>query len=99
MVTIPLRVSEQLAGRIIPLQDRLTEIIELGLRQIEAEANVSAEANRVVNKLQVLAALSATGLVTLPRLTTPSRNRVRHTPIKSGGLPVSQMIIQERGPQ
>ena len=33
MVTIPLQLSEELAERVRPLQDRLPEIIELGLRQ------------------------------------------------------------------
>ena len=34
MITIPVQLSNELARRVIPLQDRLPEIIELGLRQI-----------------------------------------------------------------
>ena len=33
MVTIPLQLSNELAQRVMPIQDRLPEIIELGLRQ------------------------------------------------------------------
>ena len=33
MITIPVQLSEELAERVRPLQDRLPEIIELGLRQ------------------------------------------------------------------
>ena len=33
MMTIPVQLSEELAERVRPLQDRLPEIIELGLRQ------------------------------------------------------------------
>jgi hypothetical protein len=34
MITIPLQLSDELAQQVIPLQDRLPEIIELGLRQL-----------------------------------------------------------------
>ena len=33
MITIPLQLPEDLAQEILPLQDRLPEIIALGLRQ------------------------------------------------------------------
>ena len=33
MITIPLQLSEELAEKVRPIQDRLPEIIELGLRQ------------------------------------------------------------------
>ena len=36
MVTIPLHLSNELAQRVMPIQDRLPEIIELGLRQFAA---------------------------------------------------------------
>jgi hypothetical protein len=32
MITIPIQLSEELAERVRPLQDRLPEIVELGLR-------------------------------------------------------------------
>ena len=47
-------------------------------------------------KSQVLAALSSTGLVTLPKPATSPQARVRHTPIEVGGQPASEMIIEER---
>ena len=34
MITIPLQLSDELAQQVLPLQDRLPEIIELGLRQL-----------------------------------------------------------------
>lgn len=61
MVTIPLKVSDELAGRLLPLQDRLPEIIELGLRQIKAQIDADAEANLSASKARVLAALASTG--------------------------------------
>ena len=38
MITIPVQLSNELAQRVMPLKDRLPEIIELGLRQIESDA-------------------------------------------------------------
>jgi hypothetical protein len=34
MITIPLQLPDELAQQVLPLQDRLPEIIELGLRQL-----------------------------------------------------------------
>jgi hypothetical protein len=42
MITIPVQLSNELARRVIPLQDRLPEIIELGLRQIKADRQAEA---------------------------------------------------------
>ncbi len=97
MITIPLKVSNELAGRLLPLQDRLPEIIELGLRQIQSQADASAVANLAASKAQVLAALAATGIVTLPQSAAHQSTRVRHTPIQSDGQPASEIIIDARG--
>ena len=97
MVTIPLKVSDELAGRLLPLQDRLPEIIELGLRQIKAQADASAEASLSASKARVLAALASTGIVTLPEPAARLQARSRHTPIQAGGPPASEIIIKARG--
>ena len=97
MVTIPLKVSDELAGRLLPLQDRLPEIIELGLRQIKAQADADAEANLSASKARALAALASTGIVTLPEPAARLQARIRHTPIQAGGQPASEIIIKVRG--
>jgi hypothetical protein len=94
MVTISLKVSDELAGRLAPYQDRLPEIIELGLDQVEVAAN--GEANRDALKTRVLAALNSTGIVTAPEATVRPRPRIRRTPIEAGGPPASEIIIEER---
>jgi hypothetical protein len=94
MITIPVRLSNELARRVIPLQDRLPEIIELGLRQLEADAQ--AEAGYPSAKRQVLDALASTGVVTLPVATAWRKPRARGTPITVGGRPASELIIAER---
>ena len=91
MITIPVQLSNELARRVIPLQDRLPEIIELGLRQIEMD-----ETPEVSYKQQVLDAMASTGIVTLPRPTAHRKPRARRTPIKAGGPPASELIIAER---
>ncbi len=96
MVTIPVQVPDHLAGKLLPLRDRLVEIIELGLNQIEKEA-AQSEAGLPTAKLQVWAALASTGIVTLPETTAHPRPRTRRTPICAGGPPASESIIRERG--
>ncbi len=63
MVTIPLKVSDELAQRLMPLQDRLPDIIERGLRDLEAETGAQSA---TASKAAVLEALQATGIVTVP---------------------------------
>ena len=70
MITIPLELPNDLARRVMPFQDRLAEIIELGLLQIEMSGK--SEAGYPQTKQQVLDALASTGIVTLP---TPGARR------------------------
>jgi hypothetical protein len=91
MITIPVQLPNDLARRVLPLQDRLPEIIELGLRQMEAAAKGETDARQ-----QVLDALDSTGIVTLPQAGAEPGSRPRHTPIVAGGRPASELIIAER---
>ena len=91
MITIPVQLSNELARRVMPLQDRLPEIIELGLRQIETDQKPEASARQ-----QVLDALHSTGIVTLPQAAARRKPRTRHTPIMAGGRPASELLIAER---
>jgi len=94
MVTIPLQLSNELARQVMPFQDRLPEIIELGLRQLAAIRKVEIAYPQA--KQQALNALASTGLVTLPTPAARRKARARRTPIKAGGPPASEMIIAER---
>ncbi len=96
MVTISLKVSDELAERLAPYQDRLPEIVELGLSQVESEAERGAALNSSALKAQVLAALRSTGIITTPEPAARAETRVRHTPLKAGGPPASELIIAER---
>ena len=87
-------VSNDLAKRVLPLQDRLPEIIELGLRQIEASESTVVGYSPI--KQRTLDALAATGIAVLPTPAARSRAWTRHAPIAAGGPPASEMIIAER---
>ena len=91
MVTIPLKVSDELAQRLMPWRDQLPRIIERGLRDLETAAPPPP-----VSKSVILAALQSTGLVTIPDPAARTRARIRHTPLEAGGPPASEWIIAER---
>lgn len=91
MITIPVQVSDELADRLRPLQDRLPEIIELGLLQL---IGGDAPVTNTNTSSHVIEALDATGLVTFPSFKDP-RLTNRH-PIEAGGPAASEMIIAER---
>jgi hypothetical protein len=94
MITIPVQLSNELAQRVLPLQDRLPEIIELGLREIAAVGKAGGDYPPA--KQQALDALISTGIITLPVPAAHRKARTRRTPIKAGGLPASALIIAER---
>ena len=95
MVTISLELPEELARRLSPLQDRLPEIIELGLRYWQNTQSALLTPRQRVEQIW-----ATTGLIapldpaTAQHYPTP---RARRTPIKAGGKPASQIIIEQRG--
>lgn len=96
MITIPLQLSDELAKEVLPLQNRLPEIIELGLRQLRIATDRKPANGRLAVKESVMAALESTGIVTLPKLNIQHSSRKRRTPINVSGPPASEMIIAER---
>lgn len=96
MVTIPLELTNDLARRVLPVQDRLPEIIELGLDQMALKEN--GDNLSAPGKLQIQEALISTGIVMQPTLEgREHKARRRSTPIKTGGPLANEMIIAERG--
>ncbi len=90
MITISLELSNDLVQRVMPFQDRLEEIIELGLREMELSRERKASYPR--DKQQVLDALASTGIVTLPRPGARRKASARRTPILAGGPPARQAV-------
>lgn len=95
MVTIPIEVSEELAGQLIPLQDHLPEIIKLGLRHWRKTRQIPLTSRRQAEKLWAEAGL----IVPLDPAVGQQypRPRRRQPPVQAGGTPASQIIIEQRG--
>ena len=93
MITIPVQLSEELAERVRPLQDRLPEIIELGLRQWRKQSALTP-------RQRVEQLWEAQGLVEPAVPSNDQRQKTRRkrpTPIPVGGQPASEIIIEQRG--
>lgn len=91
MVTIPVQLPDELAQRLLPWQDRLPEIIDLGLRQLAVGDTLAHPAH---TSAQMIDALATTALITLP--TFQRRQRESRHPVEAGGPPASELIIAER---
>ena len=92
MVTIPLRLPDELAKQVLPLQDRLPEIIALGLKHWQEEAPLTPR-ERVEQLWD-----SAGVLVPLPGDSRRPKGRPRRRkPISAPGQPASEIIIEQRG--
>jgi len=93
MITIPVQLSEELAERVRPLQDRLPEIIELGLRQWRKQPTLTP-------RQRVEQLWEAQGLIE-PVVSSSDRSkktrRKQQAPIPVGGQPASEIIIEQRG--
>ena len=92
MITIPVQLSEELAERVRPLQDRLPEIIELGLRQWRKQSTLTP-------RQRVEQLWEAQGLVEPVALNSErdqKTRRKRRAPIPVGGQPASEIIIEQR---
>lgn len=93
MITIPVQLSEELAARVWPLQDRLPEIIELGLRQWRKQPALTPR-QRVEQLWEAQDLVEPVVPSSDQRQTT---RRKRQTPILAGGQPASEIIIEQRG--
>jgi len=93
LITIPLQLPDQLAQQVLPIQDRLPEIIELGLRHWQKQKPTTP-------RERIERVWEAAGLIELTSLSDndrPALGRKRRTPIQAGGQPASEIIIEQRG--
>jgi len=93
MDTISLQISGDLARRLLPLKDRLPEIIELGLRywSEQTELTPRQQAEKLWETTGLLVARDPAATYS----TAPAHKR--RTPIQAGGKPASEIIIEQRG--
>lgn len=93
MITIPVELSDELAQRVLPLQDRLPEIIEMGLRFWSKQSSITPR-ERVESLWEAVGLLEPVVKSTDDR---PTKFRQRRPPIQTGGQPASEIIIEQRG--
>ena len=88
---IQLNVPDELAQRLMQHRARWVEVLEAGLRAIEPQPE---EATRLQAGLQ---ALAREGKIMLPRpMNQPSQ---RHPLLELRGQPLSDIVMEQRGPR
>ena len=93
MHTIQLELQEPLAEKLVSYQDRLVELLELGLQVwLERERQ-----EQPTDRERLLWVLTASGKVKIPQPYTGGRPYVRNTPVPITGRPVSELLIEQRG--
>ncbi|MBI3913741.1 MAG: hypothetical protein HY327_06095 [Chloroflexi bacterium] len=95
MSTITIEISDKLAERLETHRDQLSQILERGLSQIEADKesadDLRARTIRALESTGLIQNLDLTSLVKIPH------NYKRQPPLKIPGKPLSEMIIEQRG--
>ena len=95
MHTIQLDIPDELAEKLAPYHDHLLSLLELGLHAwLQNEQQERLALRERVHKI-----LAASGQVTTPGPYASQKPYVRHTPVPITGTPVSDLIIEQRGPQ
>jgi len=95
MSSITIQVPQELAVRLQPYREKLPQILELGLTQLESEPQPTTDLRE-----RTLRALASTGLIQPLNLThyiQRQPHRPRRTPLKIPGKPLSEIIIEQRG--
>ena len=93
MLTIQLELPDQLAKMVLPLQDSLPEIIEIGLRHWHKQTPSTLRER--VEQLWEAAGLIEPAIVGDDDSSTAAHQR--RTPIQAGGQPASEIMIEQRG--
>ena len=96
MQTIQLQISDELAKQLAPYREQWTALLEAGLRAWQQ----TAPANQGESEAeQVRRVLAASGRVRVPKPYPGKKPYVRHTPVLITGQPVSEIVIEQRGPR
>jgi hypothetical protein len=94
MCIIQFEVQDELAEKLAPYGDKLADLLELGLQVwLERERQ-----ERLTGQERLFQVLVASGKVKIPSPYTGEKPYIRHTPVPISGKPVSELIIEQRGP-
>ena len=92
MHTIQLDIPDELAERLAPYSDNLSVLLELGLQAWMAREQLALREG-------ILRSLATSGKVATPQPYTGPAPYIRHTPVPITGKPVSELVIEHRGPR
>ena len=95
MPTIQLNIPDELAERLAPYSDHLLMFLELGLQVWMTHE----QQERATVQEGILRILATSGKVTVPQPDPGPEPYVHHTPIPITGKPVSELVIEHRGPR
>ena len=93
MNTVQFELPDELAEMLAPYHDKLSALLELGLREWLKREQREPPAPRE-RMLQVLA---ASGRIEMPRPYVGEKLYVRHAPVPITGRPVSELVVEQRG--
>jgi len=94
VVTIPVKISEELAKQLIPLRDYLPDIIKVGLAHWRKAEQVPLTPRQQVERLWAEAGLVAP---LDPTIAHSYPQRSRQPAVQASGRPASQIVIEQRG--
>lgn len=92
MGTITLSVPDEVEHKLKPYEDRLPEILELGVSALQRR--LASDSDEVERMLKIL---EASGRVILPRPASEDERRRDISPVHIDGRPVSEIVIEQRG--
>jgi hypothetical protein len=99
MQTITLEIPDELAERLKSHRDKIALILQIGLREVEVSKPLKVETPRerglrVLREQGIASPLDES--IVNKRVKYPKRTR--QTPPKLAGKPLSEIIIEQRGP-
>jgi hypothetical protein len=95
MRTIQLDIPDELAARLAPYSDNLVALLELGLQTWMAHERQE----HLALPEGILQILATSGKVAIPQPYTGPAPYVRQAPIPITGKPVSELVLEHRGPR
>lgn len=93
MSTIQLEISDELAEQLAPHQDRLVDLLRLGLQQWQENERQKQQSDQAY----LLQLLIESGQVIIPKPAVDTTAYIRQTPVPLTGKATSEIVIEQRG--
>lgn len=93
MSTIQLEISDELAEQLAPHQERLVDLLRLGLQQWQE----NEQQKRQSEQAQILQLLAESGQVIIPKPIVDATTYILQTLVPLAGKAISEIVIEQRG--